>query len=98
MDVGRENERPPAKKRRLSLPDKLKHETEKHKLREPCKCAKLCSTKIVQRRRIDIYLKFWSISYNNRKTFIHSNVDIQETNPKQSSNRKREVSFDTEMI
>lgn len=87
---------PPTKKRRTTLEDKLKHGTNTHKLKEPCSsatCRLKCIDHIDQKRRIAIYLQFWSISYNERKNFVHHTVDKHEANPKTLSARRRAVSI-----
>ena len=83
-----------AKKRRLSLEDKLKNEREKHPLKEPCsECPRKCIEHINQIRRIQIYLQYYSKSYNKRKTFIHMTVKKHEANTKRFSSRQRGVSI-----
>ena len=89
-----ENVNNPAKKRRLSLEDKLRHEREKHPLKEPCTdCPRNCQAQINQMRRIQIYLQYWNKSYNDRKSFLHMMVHRHDANTKRFSSRQRAVSI-----
>ena len=86
-------ETPPSAKRRRTLEEKLSRERVKHLMRKPCKpCAKNCITLIDQQRRIQIYLEFFSISYNERKNFLDYAVVIQQpVTAARNSTRPREV-------
>jgi hypothetical protein len=85
-------EQQPVKKRRLSLEDKLKHGRETHALKPICLGCRLdCSQKIFQRRRISIYLQFWNLPVNDRKTWIHRMVEKHEPNFKRFSSLQRGV-------
>lgn len=86
---------PPAKQRR-TLEDKLRNEVDKHPLREPCDCPRSCISAIIQRRRVELYLQFWELSYNDRKNFIHQTV--KTTKPQTCSpaaQKKRQVTYFT---
>ena len=87
-------EQQPAKKRRLSLEDKLKHAKETHSLKEPCTdCPRGCLSKINQMRRITIYLQYWSVSYNERKSYIRNTVDRHNADTKGFSSQSRSVRY-----
>lgn len=84
---------PWANKRRRTRTEKLEHGRKEHPMFEPCKpCHRNCIASITQRRRVQIYLQFWDVSYNEQKNFIHRAVDVQEANKTKFATRNRDVS------
>ena len=84
-----EMEQQPATKHRLSL----EHAKETHSLKEPCTdCPRGCLYEINQ-MRITIYLQYWSVSYNERKSYIRNTVDRHIADTKGFSSQSRSVRY-----
>lgn len=83
------------RKRSNTDAEKKTFNQESHPLRPPCDCRQKCAPKLPQRRRIAIWLDFWSHDYNGRKQIIHQLVQSssKKTTTSQTSSRQQSLIY-----
>lgn len=82
-------------RKRRSTDDKKKNNQDTHPLRPPCECRRGCISKITQLRRIQIWLEFWNLKYDDRKQMIHQLVHSakKKTVTSQTSSRQQTLTY-----
>lgn len=65
--------------RKRARNDGVKHDRnlDKYQLKPPCSCKMKCFEKILEDRRVAVHEQFWSMTYNNRRSFVHSHIKVQ---------------------
>jgi hypothetical protein len=76
-----------SRKRARSDGEKHERNLDKYQLKPPCSCKMKCFEKILEDRRVAVHEQFWSMTYNNRRSFIHSHILIWLFNRKADLDR-----------